>query len=438
MSKKRLRFIVILVSLVVLAYILVTKVFMGTEQQNEENLRNEKIPSSAMLSQDALLIFQNINYIHDAIVLSADYLVHANNPNGKFIYRINLNSEIRPKDKYNILRHAGTMYALAEYYLRYPDEDTRKVLEKAGGFMQKYFLGPLLEKENLLAIWSPPEITNSGNPLQAKLGGTGLGLVALISLEKISPGFTSLDDLQGLGRFIVYMQKRNGNFFSKYIPSENGRNDLWQSLYYPGEAALGMIMLYEIDPSPLWLEVSMKALTYLAQKRKGQISVPVDHWALLATDKLLSVCSADELSESRELLINHAIQICKQMLGEQLKHPFNPILDGSFTPDGKTTPTATRLEGLLAALNFLPEEEQILRNQIESSIHHGIAFLLRAQINSGEYAGAIPRAIRLISAGEPGFEKNFNERATEVRIDYVQHALNAWLLYEQKFRNSPE
>ncbi len=234
------------------------------------------------------------------------------------------------------------------------------------------------------------------------------------------------------------MQKRNGNFFSKYIPSENGRDDLWQSLYYPGEAALGMIMLYEIDPSPQWLEVSVKALTYLAQKRKGQISVPPDHWALLATDKLLSVCSADELSESRELLIDHAIQICKQILGEQLKHPFNTILDGSFTPDGKTTPTATRLEGLLAALNFLPEEERILRNQIESSIHHGIAFLLRAQINSGEYAGAIPRAIRLISAGEPGFDRNFNERATEVRIDYVQHALNAWLLYEKKFRSSPE
>jgi len=34
--------------------------------------------------------------------------------------------------------------------------------------------------------WSHPQITCSGKPLQDKLGGTGLGLLALLSAEKIN------------------------------------------------------------------------------------------------------------------------------------------------------------------------------------------------------------------------------------------------------------
>ena len=97
----------------------------------------------------------------------------------------------------------------------------------------------------MLAVWSEPEVNRSGKPLQAKLGGTGLGLVALLSLENIQPGFTPLADLQALGRFTVYMQKEDGSFYSKYIPSAGGRWDEWQSLFYPGEAALGLLMLYQ-------------------------------------------------------------------------------------------------------------------------------------------------------------------------------------------------
>ena len=60
----------------------------------------------------------------------------------------------------------------------------------------------------------------------------------------------------------------------------------------------------------------------------------------------------------------------------------------------------------------------------------GLRFLLRSQITSGEYAGAIPRAIQPLPESHPRFNKAFNRRATEVRIDYVQHALSAMLQYQ--------
>ena len=56
------------------------------------------------------------------------------------------------------------------------------------------------------------------------------------------------------------MQKEDGTFYSKYIPAEGGRSVRWTSLYYPGEAALGLLMLYEKDPSAAWIQAAANAI----------------------------------------------------------------------------------------------------------------------------------------------------------------------------------
>ena len=108
-------------------------------------------------------------------------------------------------------------------------------------------------------------------------------------------------------------------------------------------------------------------------------------------------------------------------------------LNGVIHDDGRTTPTAIRMEGLLAVLDIIPDEKISMKKQIVISARESIGFLLRSLIQSGEYAGAIPRAIRPLPESHPRFTKSFNQRATEVRIDYVQHALSAMLQYEQLF-----
>ena len=184
-----------------------------------------------------------------AIELSADYLARQCMANGKFVYRINLDPEVKLKKKYNVLRHAGTMYALAMFYEQTPNQQTRDVLLRSGRYLKERCISPLSDNSDMSAVWSKPEISGGKKPLQAKLGGTGLGLVALLCLEKVEPETTPLEELRRLGRFVIHMQKDDGSFYSKYIPSEGGRQDSWTSLYYPGEAALGLLMLYEQDPS---------------------------------------------------------------------------------------------------------------------------------------------------------------------------------------------
>lgn len=383
------------------------------------------IPGNGVTQEKA--ISTQTDDVRIAINRSADYLIKNTKADGMFEYRINMNPAINVKEKYNILRHAGAMYAMSMYYQLHPDDNIRSAVKRAGKYLRNEAIGTLPGKENMLAVLSTPQDSQGGEPLQAKLGGTGLGLVALLNLENISPGFTPLADLCKLGQFLVSMQREDGSFSSKYLPSEGGVNDAWQSLYYPGEAILGLLMLYEKDPSAIWIDSASKALAYLARSRKNKTDVPADHWALLATEKLLSLKNKDRLTGTRELLIDHAIRICDAILKRQISEPERPEYDGGFSMDGRTTPAATCLEGLMAACSFLPRDHDT-RKRIGSAVHRGIAFLLNAQIKEGPFAGAFPRSVGRLNQNTSEATE-FNNRATEVRIDYVQHALSAMIQY---------
>jgi hypothetical protein len=365
-----------------------------------------------------------------AIEQAGAYLKAAVGPDGRFVYRRWPDGRKQKQGgRYNVLRHAGTLYALAIYDRSWrTDPAQRAALRRAGGFLRDCCLAPPPHRPDLLAVWSPPEMEGAHKPLQAKLGGAGLGLAALLELEKVEPDFTPLEDLRRLGRFTLYLQKPDGDFYAKYIPSRGGRRDDWVSLYYPGEAALGLALLYERDPDPAWLHGASAALGYLARQRAGQTDIPADHWALLATARVWPWLDGSvDLPLSRSLALQHARQIVLAMLQEQNRVTGDPRLDGAFTPDGRTTPTATRLEGLLATLNFFPRQDDGLRARVEVATHRGIGFLLRAQMQSGPLIGGWPRVA-------PG-EESKAERAWDeaLRIDYVQHALSALLQYHALF-----
>lgn len=369
--------------------------------------------------------------LHEAMNTMARYLVRVTKENGSFRYRLNTDPSVKVSKSYNILRHEGTMYSLASYHLWRPDERIRTALLRSTEYLKTTSLGPVEGHDELLAIWSKPEINHGNSPVQAKLGATGLGLVALLSVEKIQPGETSLEDLRRLGQFLIFMQKEDGGFHSKYIPSENGRTDKWTSLYYPGEAALGLVMLYEKDPAPKWLESAAKAIGYLAKKRSGRRRVEADHWALIATSKLLPLYDRIDPPVPRDLIEQHGYQVCRSILAEKPPHAPHTLMNGCFGVDGRTTPTATRLEGLLAAVDFLPPEQSELHDEIEIAAAEGIVFLLRSRVTAGTFVGAMPRAIRRLPNRHPRITRSFNRRASEIRIDYVQHALSAMLDFDR-------
>ncbi len=347
-------------------------------------------------------------------------------PNGQFVYKLNLNSEVTVQETYNILRHAGSMYALAMSYGEQPSLEVKKTLLQASKFLNRETIAPMVG-DNTLAVWSLPEVNQLKKLPQVKLGGLGLGLTALVQVKSVSQEFISLKALQAIAHSILFMIKEDGDYYSKFIPAKGGLQDDWQSLYYPGEAALGLLSLYEIDQTPIWFEGAYSILARLAEKRKDSSDVLPDHWALIATQKLLATTFPQTIEPDVELLKGHVTQICEKMLGEQLFDKNQPRQYGGFMVDTRTTPTATRLEGLLAAYDILDDSD--IRKRIIEASDLGVAFLLDSQIKKGEFSGMIPRA-KVNKPETSKGTKSFNKRVTEVRIDYIQHTLSAFIQYK--------
>lgn len=364
--------------------------------------------------------------IHDA----AAYLQKSVNKDGKFIYLQSLQHYPLRTNEYNILRHSGAIMAMAQYESKYGNGELIPGIKASSLFLKNNCLMPLRGFEDSLAIWSIPGISSSNSYHSVKLGGSALGLIAMLAAEDLLAGTFSNDTLTSLGNGILCFQKNKGKMHSKYLPDEGWDNN-FQSLYYPGEAALALTILYEKDQNIKWLESSAKILGHLAQSRKNASKVPTDHWALLATRRLLKYSHKlkGEIV-SFDLLIAHTIQICQQILRQADKH-VSEIPLGCFTLDIQTTPTATRLEGLLAALEIIPKRSSNtqIREAIHQAIDLGIYFLRNSQIKSGPLTGGIPNRYFEEDLRKESVSKNLH-----IRIDYVQHSLSAFMQYEKLIR----
>lgn len=351
-----------------------------------------------------------------AVTRSSDYLVRFCESNGHFVYKVDANTGDTSRS-YNIIRHEGAVYALAAESSSHGGSASVDAITRADKFLIVRYVGPG-PVAGMQVIWAKPMPDRS----IANLGATGLGLVALIALDRVRPGAVPVDQLQALGRFGLFLQRPDGSFADKYR-STTGPDQEFESRYYPGEMALGFLSLYEVDHSKVWLEAAEEALTYLARASANEAAAPPDHWAMIATAKLFEICEKEYAAYAapRKELIRYAMQVSETLLEDQQQDPTsNPKLFGSFGASGRTTPTATRMEGLLAVLEFLPPGE--LRTRIERAVKLGINFLVRAQIVEGPYAGGFPRSV-----------VNSEPHASEIRIDYVQHALCAFLRYQQLF-----
>lgn len=154
-------------------------------------------------------------------------------------------------------------------------------------------------------------------------------------------------------------------------------------------------MLYQMDPSQQWLDAAAKALAHIITTREITTS---DQWSLIACARLLSLKKYPEKILPRHKIIAYAQQVSQSILEEQILYSDNEQLIGSFSNEGRTTPTATRVDALFAALDILGRKDVMLQNAILSAIYSAVGFLLNAQVTEGKYAGGIP-SVRWIIRG---------------------------------------
>jgi hypothetical protein len=174
---------------------------------------------------------------------------------------------------------------------------------------------------------------------------------------------------------------------------------------------------FEIDGDTRWLEAADAAARYLINVRdKGlsDVQLPHDHWLLYGLNELYRW-------EENPLFANHAFRISGAIVRAQNRNLEAVQWNGGFGLRPRSAPTATRMEGLGAAYGIaLATGNNKQQESLLESLRLGNAFLSRTMITPSwaMYMKAPSKAIG-------GVRKSLDD--FEVRIDYVQHCLSAFL-----------
>ena len=351
------------------------------------------------------------------------YLLDHLASNNRFIYEVNLatGSATNPHDPrapYNLPRHAGVTWYLAQLYAAWPDPRLRAGLDRAVAL-----LAELADEGrcNLESKRGPPMtcVLDRGHDT-ARLGSTALAAVALAE-HRLATDDASHEALhRALLEFIVDMQLPEGRFTGFFVPTTGERNTKSRPAYYDGEAALALILGHRVFGDKAYLAAAERALDHLVDVYgfMGHFAMGADHWTCIAAEyawpdlkheRYLDFCLAHMLFQRRQQV-------------QPGDHPAWQGLAGAYaiTPvyPPPNTPVASRTEAavstaLLAQHHGRPAPD--VRRQTLLSVKR----LLDAQIRPEDTFWI--RAANTLGAMPGG------TATPVVRIDMIQHACTAIL-----------
>jgi hypothetical protein len=339
------------------------------------------------------------------------YFMHSVNKDGRFLYSYDPAVGTAARG-YNILRHAGTLYAMLETYECFPEEKLMKEAKKALHFLLSKVV-PLSEKEDSVKVLVDKDFV--------KLGGNGLTIVALAKYTDVTGDEQYLPLMRSMAEWILQTQDEKGNFSVHKQKFSTGEVSPFVSSYYPGEAMLALTRLYEVDPQEKWLDACEKQAEYLIHtrdKEETKETIEHDHWLLYALA---------DLHEERggEDYLNHALFIARAITASQRekREGVDPEWAGSYEMKGipRSTPAACRSEGLgaacrLALRNGLEEEAEIFFEAMKK----GILFQLQMQLRPESVMYYDYKDLCLGALHE-------SLTSYELRNDYTQHNVSSFI-----------
>lgn len=356
--------------------------------------------------------------LENAILLAMLYISHNTRLDGRFVYRNSATSSKKYSDRiYSSIRHAGTLYALylCEKYL------DNKVLYNKRILASEYLINNYIKRISADCYGLISKKEEGAPALVATSGGTGLALIALSNLLPESK--VNVYTLRKMGNFLLWMQTNNGDFWPSYELLKKEKSNVHSARYYPGEACLGLLYLYEVDKDEKWLEASKKGIMKIVQTSLNtpESELKFDHWGLLAIQKLFET-ENNGLSHEEKNLITGFVEKNVKVVLELQKTDSKEADCGAFNGTKTLCGLATIMEGLIAAYDCVPAN--VLKARIKYAVEAGLDHLYKYQIKAGEMEGGIPGTYlwNTLTA---------DDKDREVRIDNVQHALSAWITYKK-------
>jgi rhamnogalacturonyl hydrolase YesR len=337
-----------------------------------------------------------------AALAGGEYILRMQQADGSFVYYYDPAKDEIIKTRYNIIRHAGAAYSLFQLYEATRDPRYLGAARKAMAFLRTRFR-PLPDKDAIYVLDFDDK---------AKLGANGLALVAMVKQLELDPGSANLDEARELANMIIAQQRKDGSFQSYHlVPGGELAND---SLYYPGEAMLGLVSLYTTTKDKRLLDAARTGADYLVAAQDKMPELPPDAWLMEALEALNKI-------GPNQGYINHAIAIAETMISYLYTESDPAGYAGGVRPGiPRSTPTASRAEGLLAAYRMALEAKDRRAADLGKALQASARFQLQQQFPCAGQSN-FPNPQR--AAG--GFRESL--KVERVRIDYVQHNVSSLL-----------
>jgi hypothetical protein len=322
---------------------------------------------------------------------------------------------------YSLPRHAGTTYALALLYGKLkgrPGVSDAQVNEfKEGAQTAIKYLANMVEQGSCKNQEHDFVCVSAGRGTD--LGSSALPLVAIMEYERQTGDAKYRDLGRRLANFLIFMQKRDGEFCHQYDVETRRRDCKEKMLYYSGEAAFALAIAYKFIKDTRYRDAVRRSLDYLTGENYWPLPMKFlfgeDHWTCIAAEEAWPHVKKAAYA-----------QFCYEFARFQRRHQFASD-DGFADYEGgygitpffppHLTPAGSRTEAMVSAYD-LSRHRGEPKGVIAAQIVRAFKYILRHQVrleNSYLYA----RPEETIGAIIKSPIKH------EIRIDYVQHTVAA-------------
>ncbi|MBI2667753.1 terpene cyclase/mutase family protein [Candidatus Woesearchaeota archaeon] len=341
-----------------------------------------------------IILFFKINFsINDIRNIEKEELENRLNLAGEWLLRMqmsngNMEYEYFPlTDEYskerNMIRHTASLWGFGLLYQNTKDQKYSNALEKGINLvLNEYYT----EEDDFAYI----KFNNEVN-----IGTSGFIILAMLSSENPNK---YKNEIEKLKNFIIRQQREDGSFKTYYLEEKE------DSEYYPGEALLALINLYEYDKNEEYLDVLNKALPYYMNYFDENPNVAMVTWHSQAYSKAFLITKNPEYAKY-VFILNDWVTKRQNFGGDKL------ILGGYGSNPGISTSVYNEgVNDAFLVAKELNNEDKIKRYKL--SIKLANQFLLKLQSMDKNNKNSFG-----------GFGTNLNN--PNQRIDHTQHSINS-------------
>lgn len=332
-------------------------------------------------------------YAEKLVLEASAYLSRQVQEDGSFLYGRypRFGNEI---DSYNIVRHAGTVWALLLAYRLSPDGALAESIQKAADYLVSQTLRDSRGRAFIL------EEKNG----EIKLGSCAVAVLALTEYMDVFQDDTYREVCLALGDGILSLLDQSTGEYYHVLNSDFSRKEAFRTVYYDGEATFALCRLYGLTGDSRWLNAACAAADHFIAAGYTQYR---DHWVSYSMNEITKYVTdnpdywtfamdnaLDNLEQIRDLDVTSPI--CLELLLSAFETYDRAADDSLLSPEERAALLETirlRADRMLSGF-FYPEYAMYMANpqQILGS------FMVRSD----------------------GFR---------VRIDDVQHSIGGYCLY---------